>query len=323
MGPGLLGQEAVVQPDRLGCGRRRSSSPSRSTSPAPTRRCQGRSGRPGRRALWRQPGVEPAAGVRPGRDGLQRRAASTSSSSTATCSPRSSAAPITTWNDPAIAALNSGATLPDDQDHADLPLGLVGHHRQLPEVPGRRGARRPGPRARARSSRAAPARARRSRRRRAGHPGHPGCDRLRGEGLRRTRRACRSRRSTRGSGRGRADRRHAPKAAIDAAKFEGRGQGPGARPERAVRHQGGRRLPADAGDLRDRLLEGLRRRHRRCGEVVPDGRGQPGSGRTCRPPATSRCRTRSRSDCSSPSTQSRSCRGATGTNSGEDGCWNR
>ena len=39
--------------------------------------------------------------------------ASTSSSSTPTCWPRSSAAPITTWNDPAIAALNSGVTLPD------------------------------------------------------------------------------------------------------------------------------------------------------------------------------------------------------------------
>ena len=33
--------------------------------------------------------------------------------STATCSPRSSRAQITKWNDPAIAALNSGATLPD------------------------------------------------------------------------------------------------------------------------------------------------------------------------------------------------------------------
>ena len=43
---------------------------------------------------------------------------------------------ITTWNDPAIAALNSGATCPPP-DHADLPLRLVGHHRQLPAVPGR------------------------------------------------------------------------------------------------------------------------------------------------------------------------------------------
>ena len=48
---------------------------------------------------------------------------------------------ITKWNDPAIAALNSGATLPDTAITPDLPLGLVGHHRQLPEVPeGRRPA---------------------------------------------------------------------------------------------------------------------------------------------------------------------------------------
>ena len=46
-------------------------------------------------------------------------------------------------------------------------------------------------------------------------------------------------------------------------QVRGRGQRPGAGPERAVRHQGSGRLPADAGDLRDRLLEGLRRRHRR------------------------------------------------------------
>ena len=42
---------------------------------------------------------------------------------------------ITKWNDPAIAALNAGATLPDADITADLPLGFVGHHRQLPEVP--------------------------------------------------------------------------------------------------------------------------------------------------------------------------------------------
>ena len=81
-------------------------------------------------------------------------------------------------------------------------------------------------------------------------------------------------------------------------QVRGRGQRPGARPELAVRHQGGRRLPAGAGDLRDRLLQGLRRRHRRGGQVVPDGRGQRGPGRTVGRRATSRCRTRSRSACS-------------------------
>ena len=45
---------------------------------------------------------------------------------------------ITTWNDPAIAALNPGKQLPADADRRELPLRRVGHHRELPEVPGRR-----------------------------------------------------------------------------------------------------------------------------------------------------------------------------------------
>ena len=46
---------------------------------------------------------------------------------------------ITTWNDPAIAALNSGVTLPADPDQGLLPLRRVGHHRELHQVPqGRR-----------------------------------------------------------------------------------------------------------------------------------------------------------------------------------------
>ena len=61
-------------------------------------------------------------------------------------------------------------------------------------------------------------------------------------------------------------------------QIQGRGQRPDSRPRRAVRQQGSRRLPADAGDLRDRLLDGLRRRHRRGGEVVPDGGGERGPG---------------------------------------------
>ena len=45
---------------------------------------------------------------------LQRRGRRQAGRSTATCSPRSSTAQIKKWNDPAIAALNSGATLPDE-----------------------------------------------------------------------------------------------------------------------------------------------------------------------------------------------------------------
>ncbi len=85
------GKNAVLQPDRLGRGRR------------PVHRqagrlrrlrlgAEGRSGRQGRGALRRQPGVEPSAGVRPGRDGLQRRRRRQAGRRTATCSPRSSRA---------------------------------------------------------------------------------------------------------------------------------------------------------------------------------------------------------------------------------------
>ena len=68
--------------------------------------------------------------------------------------------------------------------------------------------------------------------------------------------------------------------AIDAAKFAGDRQRPGAGPELAVRHEGGRRLPAGAGHLRDRLLEGLRHRDGRGGQVVPERRRRSGPGRT-------------------------------------------
>ena len=37
---------------------------------------------------------------------------------------------ITKWNDPILAALNPGVALPDTQDHADLPDGFFGNHRQ-------------------------------------------------------------------------------------------------------------------------------------------------------------------------------------------------
>ena len=42
---------------------------------------------------------------------------------------------ITKWNDPAIAADNAGAKLPDDHDPVGAPLRRVGHHRQLHQVP--------------------------------------------------------------------------------------------------------------------------------------------------------------------------------------------
>ena len=69
---------------------------------------------------------------------------------------------ITMWNDPAIAALNSGANLPRHQDHPDLPVGFLRHDRQLPDLPDRGRSCSRGPRAQARSSRAVQARAPRS-----------------------------------------------------------------------------------------------------------------------------------------------------------------
>ena len=47
------------------------------------------------------------------------------------------------------------------------------------------------------------------------------------------------------------------KKAIDAATVRRRGQRPGAGPQLAVRHQGGRGLPSGAGDLQHCLLKGL------------------------------------------------------------------
>ena len=37
---------------------------------------------------------------------------------------------IKTWNDPEIAALNPGVSLPSTRDHGDPPLGLLGHDRR-------------------------------------------------------------------------------------------------------------------------------------------------------------------------------------------------
>ena len=49
---------------------------------------------------------------------------------------------ITNWNDPAIAATNDGATLPDLADHRRAPLGRLGHHEELHRLPRTGRARR-------------------------------------------------------------------------------------------------------------------------------------------------------------------------------------
>ena len=42
---------------------------------------------------------------------------------------------VTTWNDAAIAADNPGVTLPEHADRRRAPLGRLGHHQQLHQVP--------------------------------------------------------------------------------------------------------------------------------------------------------------------------------------------
>ncbi len=42
---------------------------------------------------------------------------------------------ITTWNDPAIAKLNKGVSLPEHEDHDRAPLGRLGHDVQLHRLP--------------------------------------------------------------------------------------------------------------------------------------------------------------------------------------------
>ncbi len=131
-------------------------------------------------ALRRQPGVEPAAGVRPGRDGLQHRRRRQAG--------RQRRRARQDLPGPDQEVERPGHRRAEQRRHparrrhqADLPVGLVGHHRQLPEVPGRRRAgdvdqgRRQGVPGRRRRGRAEVVRCR------AGHPGHPRCDRLRRE----------------------------------------------------------------------------------------------------------------------------------------------
>ena len=60
---------------------------------------------------------------------------------------------ITTWNDPAIKALNPSAQPAEQRDQPRGPLGLLRHHRQLLPVPGGRGGQRLDARHRPRSSR--------------------------------------------------------------------------------------------------------------------------------------------------------------------------
>ena len=269
--------------------------------------------------LRRQPGVEPAAGVRPRRHGLQprgRRQAGRQRRRARQDLP----GPDQQVERPGHRRAEQRCDAARHRHQADLPLGLVGHHRQLPEVPGRRGARSAWTKG-------------------AGKEFQGGA----GEGAQKSAGVVQAVQATPGAigyvEKGFADQAGVPYAQIDSGagaveltdetaeeghrrrQVRRRGQRPDAGPGLDVRHQGGRRLPAGAGHLRDRLLEGLRRRHRRCGQVVPDRGRQRGPGRTCRPRATCRLPDAFKERLLDVrSTQSRSYLACAHHNSGEDGC---
>ena len=143
---------------------------------------QGRSGRQGRRraAAATRRGTCRWCSARSRWPTTSR--ASTSSSSTPTCWPRSSPGQITKWNDPAIAALNSGATLPD----ADIkPIYRSDSSGTTDNFQKYLAAAAPQTLDQG-CGQGVPGRRRRGRaevvRRRAGHAGHPRRDRLRREG---------------------------------------------------------------------------------------------------------------------------------------------
>ena len=281
-------------PTGSGAGRRRSSSPSRSTSPVRTRRSRtSRSPRPptrcGGNPAWNLPLVFGPVAMAYNIEGVDKLVLN------GDVLAKIFQGQITKWNDPAIAALNSGATLPDTDItpifRSDSSGTTDNFQKYLTAAAPRRGPRVP-----AASSRAAPVRAPRSRPascRPCRPPPAPSATSRRASPSRpaalrpdRQRRRC-----------GRVDRRDRAARPIDAAKFAAEGNDLTLDLNSLYGTQGGRRLPAGAGHLRDRLLEGLRRRHR-CGrQVVPDGRGERGPGRSCRRPVTCRCRTRSSSVC--------------------------
>ncbi len=163
---------------------------------------------------------------------------------------------IKKWNDPAIAALNSGATLPDADIKPIYRSDSSGTTDNFQKYLARRRAADAGPRARARSSRAAQVRVRRSRpvsyrpiQATPGAIGYVEKGFAQQAGLKMAQ-------IDSGGGRRRAHRRVDPEGRRHR-QVQGRRHGPDARPERAIREQGSRCLPADAGDLRDRLLQGL------------------------------------------------------------------
>ncbi len=173
---------------------------------------------------------------------------------------------ITTWNDPAIATLNTGVTLPEHQIKVFFRSDESGHDRELPEVPQGRGAQRLDVRPRQEVAGEDRARARRS------PPASPGRQEHRrvasptSSGPTRRTSSWASRWIDNGGGPVQLTADSAGKA-ISAAKVSRHGQRPDA--QARLRHEAARGLPDRPGHLRDRLLQGARRRQDRAAEGVP------------------------------------------------------
>ena len=239
-------------------------------------------------ALRRQPGVEPAGRLRPDRDHLQRRGRRRAGARRPDRWPRSSTAP----SRPGTTRRSRRSTRRQaarGEDRRDLPLRRVGHHRQLPEVPGRR------------------------LRRRVGQGRRQDFDGGVGEGAKGNEGTSAAVKSTKGSitynewsfakaqkpvdrpdhhlrghGPGRADRRDRGQG-HRRREDQGRGQRPGPRHRLVLQADRAGRLPDRAGHLRDRLLQVPRRRDRQGRQGVPD-LGSPTARRVSRTTATFRCR---------------------------------
>ena len=248
----------------------------------------------------------PAAGVRADRIGVQPAGVQTLVVNSDALAKIFSGA-ITMWNDPILAALNPGVALPTRQDHADLPGGLVGNHRQLAEVSdGRRTAEldkgcRHGVsgRCRRRCAEDRPASSRRCRPRRAPS------DTSRRASL--IRPALPFAQIDTGKGGVAAHQRHGPQR-----RQRSSTSWPAATTwcwtsMRCTAPRSPSCLPIGPGHLRDRVLDGLRPGHRRGDQVVPyaatvQRSDRPLVGRLC-----SACPIKSRSDWSPRSTQCSNC----------------
>ena len=272
------GAKINYNPTGSGAGRQRASTPARSTSPARTRR----STRPRVRSPPRQKRCGSTALDLPMVVGPIAIAYKLNGVDKLTLTPDLIAkiftGKITTWNDPAITAKNTGVKLPSSNDHGVLPLGRVGHHAELREVPRRhrpdRLHRRAGQGQRRRRS--SPARARPSRR---AWPRRSAAPRARSATSSTPSRCSGSLNTAAVDNGGGAVELSKDTASAAAAAATGRRHGRRPDPEARLRDQDAGCVPDHPGHLRDRLHQVQGRRHRDVREELPElhGRRRPGA----------------------------------------------